>query len=135
MTCWGGAEDSRGWPLPALRGRVFGATDPRADSVWFADHAAIYTSGPDPTTRMSESLATVRILPMEPIWRGIAIDIVALAAIWWLGLTATVAGTGAIKARFRIPAGHCPKCGYDLVGNLAGGCPECGWNRPDSPQP
>jgi predicted Zn-ribbon and HTH transcriptional regulator len=23
----------------------------------------------------------------------------------------------------------CPKCGYDLRGNLSAGCPECGWNR------
>lgn len=25
--------------------------------------------------------------------------------------------------------GRCPKCGYDLKGNLTAGCPECGWNR------
>jgi len=23
----------------------------------------------------------------------------------------------------------CPKCGYDLRGDLKSGCPECGWNR------
>ena len=25
--------------------------------------------------------------------------------------------------------GGCPKCGYDLRGDLDSGCPECGWNR------
>jgi len=26
----------------------------------------------------------------------------------------------------RIPAGRCPKCGYDLTKNESGICPECG---------
>ncbi len=25
--------------------------------------------------------------------------------------------------------GHCPKCGYDLRGDLDNGCSECGWGR------
>ncbi len=25
--------------------------------------------------------------------------------------------------------GHCPKCGYNLEGNVDQGCPECGWRR------
>jgi len=24
------------------------------------------------------------------------------------------------------PTGHCPKCGYNLTGNVSGRCPECG---------
>jgi len=27
---------------------------------------------------------------------------------------------------------YCPKCKYDLRGDLASGCPECGWNRRDA---
>ncbi|MCH8316451.1 MAG: hypothetical protein IIA64_10795 [Planctomycetes bacterium] len=27
--------------------------------------------------------------------------------------------------------GRCPRCAYDLRGNLGGGCPECGWRRGD----
>jgi len=26
----------------------------------------------------------------------------------------------------RVPPGRCPKCRYDLTGNISGGCPECG---------
>jgi hypothetical protein len=25
-----------------------------------------------------------------------------------------------------VPPGHCPRCGYDLTGNVSGRCPECG---------
>ena len=28
--------------------------------------------------------------------------------------------------RRRIPQGHCPRCGYNLTGNVSGICPECG---------
>jgi hypothetical protein len=31
--------------------------------------------------------------------------------------------------RYWLKRGMCPKCHYDLRGDLAGGCPECGWNR------
>jgi hypothetical protein len=29
----------------------------------------------------------------------------------------------------RIGKGHCPTCGYDLLGRFLGGCAECGWGR------
>ncbi len=32
--------------------------------------------------------------------------------------------------RWRGPTeGRCPKCDYDLRGDLSSGCPECGWQR------
>ncbi len=36
-----------------------------------------------------------------------------------------------------IRRGWCPRCGYELCGDVAAGCPECGWRRPaqDSPGP
>jgi hypothetical protein len=30
------------------------------------------------------------------------------------------------RARRRVRRGHCPRCGYDLTGNVSGVCPECG---------
>jgi hypothetical protein len=32
----------------------------------------------------------------------------------------------------RRPAGRCPRCGYDLTGNVSGRCPECGEPAPQS---
>lgn len=31
-----------------------------------------------------------------------------------------------LRDRLRFAAGYCPKCGYDLTGNVSGRCPECG---------
>lgn len=32
--------------------------------------------------------------------------------------------------RWKAPTkGKCPKCDYDLRGDLSSGCPECGWRR------
>ena len=36
------------------------------------------------------------------------------------------------RRRRRLASGECPKCGYDLRGDLEDGCPECGWNRATS---
>jgi hypothetical protein len=49
----------------------------------------------------------------------------------WLlvGATAALPLARAVRhvrtARLRRP-GHCPRCGYDLTGNVSGMCPECG---------
>ena len=39
-----------------------------------------------------------------------------------------------VRRRVQLPdrrrcMGKCPKCGFDLRGDLESGCPECGWNR------
>ena len=36
------------------------------------------------------------------------------------------------RAGRRASKGLCPRCAYDLRGDLDSGCPECGWNRSDS---
>ncbi len=33
------------------------------------------------------------------------------------------------RRSLRLRRGHCPRCNYDLRGDLPAGCPECGWNR------
>lgn len=49
---------------------------------------------------------------------------------WWAVITIplvlpAVVGVWRYLKRAR-PAGHCPKCGYNLTGNTSGVCPECG---------
>jgi hypothetical protein len=34
--------------------------------------------------------------------------------------------TGFMRRRTRIKTGLCPRCGYDLTGNVSGTCSECG---------
>ncbi len=35
---------------------------------------------------------------------------------------------GPLRRRRRRARGECPRCGYDLTGNVSGVCPECGTN-------
>lgn len=49
-------------------------------------------------------------------WAPLALSLVACIIFW---------------CRSRRPQrGHCPKCGYNLTGNLSGICPECGDRTP-----
>ncbi len=63
---------------------------------------------------------------MCPYWLLVVVVGVPTAVLWWLD-------------RRRFPPGHCPRCGYDLTGNVSGVCPECGAAAPgrpaDVPQP
>ncbi len=45
--------------------------------------------------------------------------------LWFLLAFAGIA-TGILWRCDRFPPGHCPRCGYDLTGNVTGRCPECG---------
>jgi len=38
-------------------------------------------------------------------------------------------GFTSAKRFIRARRGRCPRCGYELRGNMNAGCPECGWNR------
>jgi predicted amidophosphoribosyltransferase len=49
---------------------------------------------------------------MFPLWMPFAMVGIPTAYLWW-------------RDR-RTPPGHCPKCGYNLTGNVSGICPECG---------
>ena len=48
-----------------------------------------------------------------PLWFVLLVLLVLTVGAWWLD-------------RRRIPPGHCPKCGYNLTGNVSGRCSECG---------
>jgi hypothetical protein len=64
-------------------------------------------------------------VPLRPLWPGFLIDSLFYAAIWF----GVFLAPGMAKRAIRRKRGRCPRCGYDLRGELAGGCPECGWGR------
>ncbi len=65
------------------------------------------------------------LLPLHPVWSGLAANTVFYGAIWALPLI----GLPLLKQRRRRRKGHCPHCNYDLKSDLEHGCPECGWGR------
>jgi hypothetical protein len=64
-------------------------------------------------------------LAFTPLWRGFVIDTLFYGAVW-LGV---FFGFASAKRAIRRKRGRCPRCGYDLRGDLATGCSECGWGR------
>lgn len=66
-----------------------------------------------------------RRLPLEPVWRGLALNTVVYAAVAVMVARMVRYGCGAARRR----RGRCPSCAYDVRGDWASGCPECGWGR------
>ena len=52
--------------------------------------------------------------------------LVALSAALPPALWAARRAAGVRRRRRAASAGLCPRCGYDLTGNVSGVCPECG---------
>ena len=121
QACWGVARDARGWPLPALSALIIGTLDPSAATPLVCQHGILF----DLPQGQQANLATVHALPLRPIWVGLIADSVFFAGSWWVALAAL----GLVKKRLATRAGRCPRCRYDLQGELDRGCPECGWNR------
>ena len=83
-----------------------------------------------PTKTRTEQAVTGLFAQREPtsfaIVFGVITPLVLLAVDVYLVL--------GWRYQSRLQSGRCPKCGYDLKGNLAdaaGKCPECGWRRGD----
>jgi hypothetical protein len=115
-----------GWPL-----RSFGGSQwTWADNPWTAKEVlhtrnagVIVLEGRLPAVlRMSRHYRRFVLLPVRPLWPGLAIDTffyaAMLGAFWFAG--------GFIRRRFRRARGRCPACGYDVKGTPTATCPECG---------
>ncbi len=107
---------AHGWPLRAFAAEswqyskaVQGSTPPSFERLrWGCTIAAT------PRGRI--------ILPLRPIWSGLAADTAVFAACSWM-LAAVLGGARAALRRSR---GCCARCGYDLRGLAGAPCPECG---------
>ncbi len=73
----------------------------------------------------SATSASRRVLPLLPIWSGLAFNILCFAAAWSCVVIVPIW----YRQSSRYRRGHCPACGYDLVRKFDAGCSECGWNR------
>jgi len=92
----------------------------------------LYEIGINPPREIAQPSSGLHIfnrqLPLRPIWPGFLIDTIIYAAI----LFGVFLGFTSAKRFIRAKRGRCPRCGYDLRGQLAQGCPECGWNRKEA---
>lgn len=76
----------------------------------------------------SAQMAQYTYLPYAPLWRGMLLNTLIYALIFFI--------LGSIKhayrhARYfrRLCKGKCPICAYDLRFDNTLGCPECGWRK------
>lgn len=102
-----------GWPLAALRGRV-----------WETEEF-IRGRGRQSMRREVEHLLEFdggRWLPLWPDPVGFVANTTLFAAL----IAGMLWCPGAVRRRWRRSAGRCPACGYDLRVAAADRCPECG---------
>lgn len=118
-----GAEDveelttiSAGFPWPGLAGSL---------SQNFRDPpvlrgALLRAAAP---TRPRQRLAIRRLIPLAPLWTGLALNTACVAVPLWLAPPMT----RALLRRLRLRRNHCPRCGYNRLGlPPTAPCPECG---------
>jgi len=115
---------SAGWPWQCLRGEQW------ADDV--SALAAICGLNSDSSNRgrsigayeieppWRRGNGDFRLLPLQPIWPGFAINTLLYAAILWLLFAAPFA----LRRRSRIKRGLCPACAYPV--GKSDVCTECG---------
>jgi hypothetical protein len=133
---WGIAEERRGFPLPAVRCRIEGTMKTPAQRHGNGSVYDVVGGAPvnfDALTSQTVSLATARVLPLRPLWTGLLANTAVYGAAWFGVIVALGSMSSASKRAARVRRGKCPKCAYDLRGEMSGGCPECGWNRQPEP--
>lgn len=100
-----------GFPMLCLYGAWAYAFFPSTelyDQVWLVD--------------LPSDLGQGRLLPIQPIWPGFAVNTIFYATILWL----LIPGPFALRRFIRRKRGLCVSCGYDLSHADHEACPECG---------
>jgi hypothetical protein len=114
-----GSETGYGWPRPCLWLRVLTKVNRLNISVSGGRLEGGYLISGSPEVRDHR----YRALPLNPIWGGMAVNVAAFAALWWVILFLPKV----IRRRVRRRRGCCVACGYDLRALPArAACPECG---------
>jgi hypothetical protein len=67
----------------------------------------------------------LQYLPLMPVWPWFYLESAIIGGLLYSAAVLFRANLGLRRRMF----GRCPKCGYDLRGDLKSGCPECGWKR------
>jgi hypothetical protein len=126
--CHDRTMDARGWPLPALVGRV--TMDYVAGGVLSKPVLIDALHLPISSTTPQTSGEVARLLPFAPIWSGFVLNTTLFASVLWtLGVAAFL-----FRRQLRVMRGLCPRCAY-VVPDRSAGCPECGWHRATSHAP
>lgn len=110
-----GGQDARGWPFLALWCNI--------DEVAPSGHSV---RGGIALSPASTTTGHARALPYLPIFRGAILNTLIYSGAW----TLIILIARRIRAILRRRRGHCPRCNFNLAGDIAAGCPECGWRRP-----
>ena len=111
-----------GWPMRSLWHEIEPSA-PRSVSG-----GALVVQLPVWLNRRAETAGEPAVLPLRPIWPGLALDSLLFAAAWWLLL----GGIAATRRTLRARRNQCPRCGYSRTGLApVTPCPECG-QSPDS---
>jgi len=121
-TLHGGATINQRMPFAALRTRAGFPRHAVEGSLWYQNGVLV---AQNPSWGFQPWISAPRAFPLRPIWPGFTIDTLFYAAIWF----GVCFGFASAKRAIRRKRGRCPRCGYDLRGQLAQGCPECGWRR------
>lgn len=117
-------DDARGWPFLAMSSVVV-APNPlvlsRDQLQPFVQKGIVLPrfSGDDGASYR------LRILPLNPIWKGFLINSTIYGFAWYIVLLLI----NTFKYRWRVYCQCCPKCSYKLLKRFEFGCPECGWER------
>lgn len=78
-----------------------------------------------PTEIVFVSLPEKSVLPLQPIWLGLAANTAIYGIVVWIIFSIL----GGWKRLRRFARGRCSNCAYDLRGDYNGACSECGWKR------
>ncbi len=113
-----------GWPMPAL----LGVADSGSRGSGLEVSPSPYPWQITPPKPRDWTKPYAKSVPMQPIWRGFAVNTLLYAFLFAL----FAFGPSLFRARRHSRnrnRGRCPKCGYDLLGNFADGCPASGWGK------
>jgi len=121
-------EDARGWPARAL------VSETRVQSPLWGSLLSTFgiANSPVVTTRWGICLrqptvssigqVQLHLLPLRPLWPGLAMD----CGLYSLGWILLLVVPGALRRGLRRRHGLCVVCGYDLRATVEPRCPECG---------
>jgi hypothetical protein len=115
-----GVHVAAGWPWPALGG--YGLSRPPNNERMNAVTNYVRTTSAIglPGAFTGQSGRVPRLLPMQPLWPGFALNTLFYAAILWLMFAALTT----LRRWRRIKRGLCPACAYPVGASPV--CTECG---------
>ena len=105
------------WFAMACVGTMCLAIDSGAIGVCIADDFSFPTLDLDRVNDWSWDVALLPSMLFREVWIPIWMLLVPSVCVSWFLYR---------RAGRKRLNGHCPKCEYDLTGNVSGACPECG---------